>query len=213
MSVFRPSNVNKRLVGTATTISGSPGNGGQLGPKKLPYFAGPSIVLGSRFIFGCCGGVFKANESRCGRIENCQCATVDCGGFFICCGPSTTKWFVAPSCTQVLRSWYNREDAVGVASACMGSCGWFVPTCGQLQNPGFSCRIYWDGCCSFTPGGAIFGISKDYWSSTAINGAQSWRVDFQTGGSTIRGDIEQPYAGNYNNVFSGQIRAFRCTAT
>ena len=51
MAIFRPSNINKRLVGTAGTTGGSPGNGGQIGPKKtllnfLPRsYAGNKIAI------------------------------------------------------------------------------------------------------------------------------------------------------------------------
>lgn len=77
--------------------------------------------------------------------------TTDCKGFLIC----GTNWFVAPSCTQLGTSWWCRDDAVTLANTCMGSCGWFVPNCSQLQNPGYSCRGYWD-----TYAGTW------YWSST-----------------------------------------------
>lgn len=154
MSVFRPSNINRRLVGTATTNTavlsgrGSPGNGGQVGPKKTPYVCGKGFFgLGCRFDGGCCGGVFKVNESQCGVKENCQ-SYCDFGGNFICCGPSTEKWFVSPFCTAVTRNWYSRGDAVTLADSCVGSCGWFIPSTSQFQNPGYSCRTYWDNCCS-----------------------------------------------------------------
>jgi hypothetical protein len=204
MAIFRPSNINKRLVGFGATVgiqTQSPGNGGQIGPKKTPYDSG-TFKLGRRCFFGCCSGVFKANESLCGRKEDCQCPFVDCKGLFICCGPSTAKWFVAPACTQVSRNWYSREDAVTVANSCMGSCGWFVPSCGQLQNPGSCCRIYWD---SFT--------GDPFWSSTQASGAPTlnsgagaaWDVSVASG------------AANYNPYFSKNsvksVRAFRCTAT
>ena len=87
MGIFRPSNINKRLVGIQTQ---SPGNAGQIGPTKTPYcFAGKdaSIQLGCcDFGGGSCGGVFRMNESACGRAENCQVESTSCGGYFICCG-------------------------------------------------------------------------------------------------------------------------------
>ena len=154
MSVFRPSNINKRLVGTATTATGgSPGNAGQIGPTKTPYCAKglcAVICLGQRCVggAGANGGIFKINESFCGSKENCKCSICDYGGNFICCGPSTEKWFVSPFCTAVTRNWYSRADAVTLANSCVGSCGWFIPTTSQFQNPGYSCRTYWDNCCS-----------------------------------------------------------------
>jgi hypothetical protein len=120
----------------------------------------------------------------------CTGSITDFQGFFICCGPSTNKWFVAPSCTQVSRSWYSRADAVTVANSCMGSCGWFVPSCGQLQNPGFSCRTYWDSSVAH------------YWSNTDRNASNAWYVFFFSGGT---------YDRSKNSV--NCVRAFRCTAT
>ena len=199
MSVFRPSNINRRLVGTATTISGSPGNGGQLGPKKTPYIGGPILSLGGRFQFGCCSGVFKTNESRCGRKEDCQCASVDCKGFFICCGPSTTKWFVAPACAEVSRGWPSRCDAITVANSCLGACGWFVPTCTQLKNPGFTCNVYWD----------VYGTTDvGYWSlDCSLGSNRAWGINMSTGSCDRYSNGYHAYSVPHS------IRAFRCTAT
>jgi len=181
MAPLRPANLNKRR------ISATGGNGGVIGPTKTPYV---SLELGCR----CCGGLssgrFTLSESYCGAKF---AEIVDFKGFFICCGPSTTKWFVAPSCTEVSRNWYTRGDAVTVANSCMGSCGWFVPECGQLQNPGYSCRNFWDSY-----------VSASYWSNTDFNGiTRSWSVSLVDG-----------TASNYslqNSVCC--IRAFRCTTT
>lgn len=213
MSVFRPSNINKRLVGTATTSKilscpifsgkGSPGNGGQIGPRKTPYCCG-AISLGCRCNGGSCGGIFKLNESGCGVNESCKSSVTDCG-FFICCGPSTTKWFVASSCTQVTRCWNNSSDAVTVANSCLGSCAWFVPNSTQLQNPGNCCRVFWD---SYT--------DADYWSSTAgpthTRNHQTPDGQFQFS-SVPRGVATNFPAGTNSNVLKDclcNVRAFRC---
>lgn len=204
MSVFRPSNINRRLVGTAstnTTLSGkgSSGNGGQIGPKKVPYLEGNLSVLGCRYAGGSCGGVFKANESRCGRSEDCH-QIIDYKGLFICCGPGTVKWFVAPSCTQVTRISSSKTDAVTLANSCMGSCGWFVPTQAQLQNPGYCCRTYWD----------TVDTSDVYWTST-VNYCGTATISMSTGGGTgPSGHCEDsPYFGGNPTNF---VRAFRCIA-
>jgi len=202
MSVFRPKNINRRLVGTATTSKfifsgkGSPGNGGQIGPRKTPYCCG-AISLGCRCNGGTCGGVFKLNESRCGVNEDCKSNIGDCGGFFICCGPSTTKWFVAPSCTQVCRNWYSRGDAVTVANSCMGSCGWFVPACTLFPDPAYCCRFYWD---SFS--------SDSYWTDTACVPSASWKFGMGTGNFTT--GYHGFYGGSGNNCLH-YVRSFRCT--
>ena len=193
MSVFRPSNINRRLVGTATTNTntiagkGSPGNGGQIGPKKTPYLC--PAVLGSICSGGCCGGVFKLNESQCGIKEGCK-SSLSATGFFICCGPGTTKWFVASCVAQVSRNWFARADAVTLANSCLGSCGWFVPSASQLTNPGMCCKTYWD----FT--------ATTYWSNTATNPHTSIEVNPPG---------EQNAPGNNNDIIRC-VRAFRCTA-
>lgn len=116
----------------------------------------------------------------------------DCKGFFICCGPSTNKWFVAPSCTEVSRNFNSRADAVTVANSCMGSCGWFVPKFSQLQNPAYACRTYWDsyslGC---------------YWSDTDNNVFNAGLLPFDVP-DNFR------YANKGDVIF---VRAFRCTAS
>ena len=65
------------------------------------------------------------------------------GGYLIC-KSGGIGWIIAPSSTEVLREWYTRNDAVTTANA-QAACGdWFIPTCGQLQNPGYTSRNYWD---------------------------------------------------------------------
>jgi hypothetical protein len=102
---------------------------------------------------------------------------------------------VAPSCTQVSRTWHCRNDAVTVANSCMGSCGWFVPTCGQLQNPGFTCRTYWD---SYS--------STNYWSNTERFSDNAWSVSMSTGNASY---------GGVTGVKACTlcVRALRCTAS
>jgi len=121
----------------------------------------------------------------------CTTNIADCKGFFICCGPATNKWFVAPSCTEVSRCWYTRGDAVTVANSCMGSCGWIVPTIGQLQNPGYSCRTYWDSY-----------AAANYWSDTEIQATAAWTGDLTNDNNN---------GNNKNSVC--RVRAFRCTAS
>lgn len=205
MSVFRPRNINRRLVGTAATDitlssgKGSPGNAGQIGPTKKPYLNVAELIIGSRCTGGATTGVFKLNESRCGVIESCKTLT-DYKGFFICCGPSTTKWFVAPSCTQTNCNWYCRSCVIGITSTCMGNCGWFIPSTAQLQNPGFNCRLNWDSFCS----------ACRYWSNNDVGTHYGGLVSFSTGQCVQRGS----YATNTDNKNNScPIRAFRCTST
>jgi len=65
------------------------------------------------------------------------------GGYFICASGGV-RWVVAPISAQVCRSWHSRNDANTTAQSISGCSGWFVPTCGQLQNPGHTCITYWD---------------------------------------------------------------------
>jgi len=115
------------------------------------------------------------------------------GGYLICCA-SNTYWIVAPSSSQVGRNWYQRNDAVTQANA-QAACGdWFVPTGSQLQNPGFTCRTYWD---AYNQG--------NYWSNTELNSGDAWKVNFGPPGTNNPqgGQKDEPKARGYN------IRAFR----
>jgi len=192
MTRFRPANLNKRLV------SSTGGNGGVIGPNKTPYCLScdpcATLTLGHRYVGsgrGSCTGRFTLKESFTGKKFNCNVVPTDCAGNFICCGPGTTKWFVAPSCTEVIRCWLNRNNAVTVANSCMGSCGWFVPDATVLGN-GYLCRSYWDPT-----------TNEQYWSSSEDGYGAGYRVSMFNG-------VLSPYAVS---GFEFHVRAFRCTAT
>ena len=99
----------------------------------------------------------------------------------IICRNGGTTWIVAPSSSEVTRS-YNSgfTDAITQANACtsltssIGS-AWFIPTLSQLQNPGFVCKANWD---SFT--------TVEYWSTSTVGGGCRRTVDFATGSAGIR---------------------------
>jgi len=110
------------------------------------------------------------------------------GGWYICRGPVGTAWIVASLNTEVSRTWYCRNDATTTANACTGCTGWFVPTRVQLQNPGYTCRQYWD---SFSP--------PYYWSSTEANAFLACFVYFTSGS-----------ANNAAKNGTYCVRAFRC---
>jgi hypothetical protein len=111
------------------------------------------------------------------------------GGYLIC-QAGGTRWIVAPSTSEVSRSWHSRNDATTTAQSVSGCTGWFVPTLGQLQNPGYTCRTYWD---SYSP--AL------YWSSTVANPIYSYRVCFNDGGF---------YSSH--KALTSCVRAFRCVS-
>ena len=115
------------------------------------------------------------------------------GGNVVCISGGTF-WIVAPNTTEVSRNWYSRDDAVTTAQA-SASCGdWFVPTCGQLQNPGYTCRTYWDSYSSGAP-------EASYWSNQIVAGAFGCRVRFTDGSAATQ------LAGN-----GYCVRAFRCVS-
>jgi hypothetical protein len=64
------------------------------------------------------------------------------GGTLICCA-SPIRWVVSPCAAQVSRDWYSRGDANTRAQQVSGCTGWFVPSNGQYQNPGHTCRTFW----------------------------------------------------------------------
>ena len=112
----------------------------------------------------------------------------DFGGGRIICESGGTRWIVAPNTTEVSRDWYCRDDAVTTAQA-NAACGdWFVPDIGQLQNPGYTCRTYWD---SYS--------STSYWSSTEFSSTYAWNVGFFSG-----------LTFNCNKTNVRCVRAFRC---
>jgi hypothetical protein len=107
-------------------------------------------------------------------------------GGFVICRSSNNAWIVSPICSEVSRTWYCRDDASTVANLCTSCTGWFVPTISQLQNPGYTCRTYWDLLSTF------------YWSSTEHNATFACSVRFLG------------TAPNYNKTNTLCVRAFRC---
>jgi hypothetical protein len=106
------------------------------------------------------------------------------------CKSSGVGLIVAPSTAQVSRTWYCRDDALLTAQSVTKTCctQWFVPTSAQLQDPGYTCRTFWD---SFS--------STCYWSSTEYNATYASRVNFTNGGLS---------SGNKGGTHC--VRAFRC---
>jgi hypothetical protein len=124
-------------------------------------------------------------------------------GSALICKAGGTAWIVAPANTQVSQTWNNSTSTeVGnkccvcdwpTLNTCMISRGfnpsdWFVPSCGQLQNPGHVCRTQWD---TFSAG--------PYWPSTENGGGNSFCIFIGTG--VVQGS-------NKGNSFF--VRAFRC---
>ena len=112
------------------------------------------------------------------------------GGNTICISGGIV-WIVAPASSEVSRNWHDRNDAVTTATNCTSATGWFVPTCYQLQNPGYECRTYWDSySCAL------------YFSSTPCGSSAAWGTNFSP---SYNGDT-------YPRLTSAVccVRAFRC---
>ena len=113
------------------------------------------------------------------------------GGGFLICKASPVRWVVSPYSAEVSRTWYLREDANTRAQVVSGCTGWFVPTCGQLQNPGYLCRSFWGPSPCYSSG--------FYWSSTGHNANNAYGLPFSTGN-----------ASNFGKTETVCVRAFRC---
>jgi hypothetical protein len=113
------------------------------------------------------------------------------GGGFLICRAGGLGWIVSPRSAEVSRTWYLREDANTTAQSVSGCTGWFVPTLGQLQNPGYLCRSFWGTSPCFS--------STLYWSSTEINSTNACSVNFANGNT---------YNGSKTHTYC--VRAFRC---
>ena len=79
-------------------------------------------------------------------------------GSSLICKAGGVAWFVAPRSSQIIctRVGGGETAAVDCAVLVTGLSGWFVPTIGQLENPGYCCRVNWVTC---TPG---VGVSTNY---------------------------------------------------
>ena len=112
------------------------------------------------------------------------------GGGILICKASSVAWIVAPRCAEVSREWAGRDDAVTTATSISPFYqGWFVPTISQLQNPGYTCRTYWDN------------FSASYWSSTERNATNAYDLSMSSG--TSDGSI-------FTKTNIRCVRAFRC---
>jgi len=136
-----------------------------------------SIIVGSTY------WQYIENRFRLGKPE-------PDGGNTICRTGGGVAWIVAPNTSEVSRTWYSINDAVTTATNCTSATGWFVPTVGQLQNPGYCCKTYWD---SYS--------SSSYWSSSNYDTYRAWSVNFISGTASV--------TGAKTSVILC-VRAFRC---
>jgi hypothetical protein len=138
-----------------------------------------------------------------GLIAGCPVGTSLPDGSKIICKAGGTAWIVAPSCTQVAQTW-NNTTTTQVGNKCcvcdwptlctrMISCGfnpgdWFVPSCAQLLNPGYTCRTQWD----------TFDATC-YWSSTEFDATNASSICFISTNNQTK-----------NKAATYCVRAFRC---
>lgn len=116
------------------------------------------------------------------------------GGFLIC-QSGGTRWVVSPFSSQVSRTWHSRNDSNTTAQSVSGCTGWFVPTLGQLQNPGYICRNFWGPSPCFS--------STLYWSDTEPNSPPP--ITF---GCTV--NFASGVAGATPKSCINFVRSFRC---
>ena len=138
-------------------------------------------------------------------VINCPEGTVLPDGSAIICKAGGTAWIVAPISTQVGGATWNgtTTDLVGdkccvcdwsslctaLVSAGFNPGDWFVPSCGQLQNPGYVCRTNWDSFSAFR-----------YWSSTEFSAPNAFIVNYSSGGN----------ASSCVKTCPSCVRAWRC---
>jgi hypothetical protein len=117
------------------------------------------------------------------------------GGGFVMCSAASVRWIVSPISAEVSRTWYLRNDANTLAQQVSGCTGWFIPSCAQLQNPGYVCRDFWGPSPCYS--------SALYWSNTEPppRGDVAFFVNFTNGVAS---------APIYNKSATQCVRSFRC---
>ena len=142
-------------------------------------------------------------QSFSGLITSCPAGTQLLDGSRIICKAGGTAWIIAPNCTQVSQTW-NNTTTTQVGNKCcvcdwptlctrMISCGfnpadWFVPSCAQLLNPGYTCRTQWDTY-----------DATCYWASTESSATNAHSICFISTNNQIK-----------NKAATYCVRAMRC---
>jgi hypothetical protein len=136
-------------------------------------------------------------------VAACPTGTTLLDGSRIICKAGGTAWIVAPNCTQVSQTWNGTTTLLVDDKCCIcdwatlntqlincgfNPCDWFVPSCAQLLNPGYTCRTQWDP-----------NTSTYYWSSTELSATAAYSVNFDIG-----------CAGCTSKTCAYCVRAFRC---
>ena len=154
--------------------------------SNLPFNTNVFVVIPAGAFEGVFGNQLAAIDTYDFTTATLALGDAYEGGFLICCA-SNTFWIVAPASTEVSRIWPARADATTTAQA-NAACGdWFVPSRAQLQNPGYTCRTYWD---SYT--------NDIYWTNTEEFPGSGCYVNFSNGN-----------ADGANKTDTNEVRAFR----
>ena len=119
------------------------------------------------------------------------------GGVLICCS-SSIYWILAPVSTEVATNWHNRASSNSSAASATGCGGWFVPTCDQLKNPGYTCNAYWDTI-----------TSNYYWSNTGKYNHPYFGVP-PCGAFLV--SINNGTGSPFNYHCTAAVRSFRCVS-
>ena len=113
------------------------------------------------------------------------------GGFLIC-KASPVRWVISPRSAEVSRTWYCRAETITYTESVTGCTGWFLPTCGQMENPGYACRSFWGPSPCLSP-------DSQYWTGSGYSPFSSWAFY-----------MTNTQANMTNKASTYCIRAFRC---
>jgi hypothetical protein len=139
-----------------------------------------------KVVLGCINESNTWRKYRDARITREGCSF---GGGRAVSVSSGVVWVVAPSSSQVTRTYPSINDAVIRAQQVSGCAGWFIPGPSELQSYGgnLTSASYWD---AYTPG--------HYWSSSSLG----W------GGISIV--IPNGAWYGRDSICNFSVRAFRC---
>jgi hypothetical protein len=172
-------------------------------PSNLPGSTNVYVVIDAS-AFNSSGGNSSLINTYDFTIRDLELGDSFEGGFIIC-ESASVYWIVAPNTSEVSRDWYSRDDASTRAQQVSGCTGWFVPSCGQLQNPGYTCRDFWDFyCCT------------NYWSdSTVVTCANFFGFQFPDFTTVYTSGVRLDFtSGSTSAIYARDtthcVRSFRC---
>jgi hypothetical protein len=177
---------NTWAISMGVTSSGTPS-----AAPVLPGFSTVFLVVPSTAIQGFVGLNTTGASSYSFKTSGAFLGAFSGGGYIIC-QAAALQWIVSPYAAEVSRTWHQRNESNTRAQQVSGCTGWFVPTCSQMQNPGFLCRSFWGPSPCFS--------STIYWSSSECTPSYGQCHDFASDG-VGRGTLKD---------FTKCVRSFRC---